>query len=231
MVRSATWSQWWRSCPPRHSRRDDLERGRHLPHAVPGQRVRGISWPAADDSPATAAWGSNVAWDRGGGRRTGLPDETRWPSRPEPVGFAPDRVTGAAVDNARGRPAGCTRAADPVPVRALTTADRDEALEVCARNPAANVFVAARIEEGRCARRRAPLLGFRSGGRLRSLCWVSANVVPVESATPRRRRPSPRESAAGTRDARRSSGPVTRSSRSGRSSSTARSAGDPSNCA
>jgi len=34
------------------------------------------------------------------------------------------------------------------PVRALTTADRDEALEVCARNPAANVFVAARIEEG-----------------------------------------------------------------------------------
>jgi len=66
------------------------------------------------------------------------------------------------------------------PVRALTTVDRDEALELCARNPAANVFVAARIEEG--ALRSAPgsLLGFRSGGRLRSLCWVSANVVPVE---------------------------------------------------
>ena len=66
------------------------------------------------------------------------------------------------------------------PVRALTTADRDEALELCAQDPAANVFVAARIEEG--ALRSAPgsLLGFRTEDRLRSMCWVSANVVPVE---------------------------------------------------
>ena len=34
------------------------------------------------------------------------------------------------------------------PVRALTVADRDEALALCARDPAANVFVAARIAEG-----------------------------------------------------------------------------------
>ena len=66
------------------------------------------------------------------------------------------------------------------PVRALTTADRDEALELCARNPAANVFVAARIEEGALRSSPGSLLGFRTGGQLRSLCWVSANVVPVE---------------------------------------------------
>ena len=66
------------------------------------------------------------------------------------------------------------------PVRALTMAHHDEALELCRRDPAANVFVAARIEEG--ALRTAPgsLLGFRSDGCLRSLCWASANVVPVE---------------------------------------------------
>ena len=66
------------------------------------------------------------------------------------------------------------------PVRALTTADRDEALEVCARNPAANVFVAARIEEGalRASPGSPPRLPERRPAR--SLCWVSANVVPVE---------------------------------------------------
>ena len=66
------------------------------------------------------------------------------------------------------------------PVRALTTADRDEALELCAQDPAANVFVAARIEEGALRSSPGSLLGFRNEGRLRSMCWVSANVVPVE---------------------------------------------------
>lgn len=66
------------------------------------------------------------------------------------------------------------------PVRALAVTDRDEALELCARDPAANVFVASRIEEG--ALRAAPgsLLGYRVDGELRGLVWVSANVVPVE---------------------------------------------------
>ena len=66
------------------------------------------------------------------------------------------------------------------PVRALTAADRDEALELCARDAAANVFAAARIEAGALQSSPGSLLGFRSGGRLRSLCWVAANVVPVE---------------------------------------------------
>ena len=66
------------------------------------------------------------------------------------------------------------------PVRALTTADRDEALDLCAQDPAANVFVAARIEEGALRSSPGSLLGFRNDGRLRSMCWVSANVVPVE---------------------------------------------------
>jgi predicted GNAT family acetyltransferase len=59
-------------------------------------------------------------------------------------------------------------------------ADHDEALELCARDPAANVFVAARVQEGALSSSPGSLLGFRSDGRLRSLCWVSANVVPAE---------------------------------------------------
>lgn len=66
------------------------------------------------------------------------------------------------------------------PVRALSVDDRDEALELCARDPAANVFVAARIEEGALRSMPGSLLGYRADGRLQSLCWASANVVPVE---------------------------------------------------
>lgn len=65
------------------------------------------------------------------------------------------------------------------PVRALTMADHDEALALCAQDPAANVFVAARIEEGALRSSPGSLLGYRVDGRLRSLCWTSANVVPV----------------------------------------------------
>jgi predicted GNAT family acetyltransferase len=67
------------------------------------------------------------------------------------------------------------------PVRALSAADRDEALALCGRNLAANVFVAARIEEGALDRSPGSILGYREGGDLHSLCWVSANVVPVET--------------------------------------------------
>ncbi len=66
------------------------------------------------------------------------------------------------------------------PVRALSAADRDEALALCARNPAANVFVASRIEEGVLRAMPGSLLGYRDAGELRGLMWVSANVVPVE---------------------------------------------------
>lgn len=66
------------------------------------------------------------------------------------------------------------------PVRALSAADRDEALELCARDPAANVFVASRIEEGALSSHPGSLLGYRVEGRLLGMCWASANIVPVE---------------------------------------------------
>jgi predicted GNAT family acetyltransferase len=66
-------------------------------------------------------------------------------------------------------------------VRALTTADRDDALELCARDLPGNVFVAARVLEGVLASQPGTLLGYREGGRLEAMCWASANLVPVET--------------------------------------------------
>ncbi|HYO86745.1 MAG TPA: GNAT family N-acetyltransferase [Dermatophilaceae bacterium] len=71
-------------------------------------------------------------------------------------------------------------------VRSLRTADRDEALDLCARDPAANVYVAARILETDLDRGSGSLLGYYPGRRLEALCWVASNVVPVggdEAAT------------------------------------------------
>jgi predicted GNAT family acetyltransferase len=67
------------------------------------------------------------------------------------------------------------------PVHALSPSDRDSALEVCARNLPANVFVAARILEGVLSSQPGTLLGHKEGGQLGSLCWSSANLVPVET--------------------------------------------------
>jgi uncharacterized protein len=67
------------------------------------------------------------------------------------------------------------------PVQALTTADRDDALELCSHDLAANVFVAARILEGVLSSQPGTLLGYREGGRLHAMCWASANLVPVEA--------------------------------------------------
>jgi len=66
------------------------------------------------------------------------------------------------------------------PVRPLSAADHDTALEVCARDRVANAFVAARIVEGSLRASAGPLLGHWDDGELRGLAWVSANVVPVE---------------------------------------------------
>jgi len=65
------------------------------------------------------------------------------------------------------------------PVRALTTADRDQALEVCARDTRTNVFVAARILDGALATSPGAVLGYEQGSGLQAICWVSANLVPV----------------------------------------------------
>ncbi len=65
------------------------------------------------------------------------------------------------------------------PVRPLSLADRDDALAVCARDLPRGVFVAARILEGARTGSLGSVLGHREGGEMRSLCWASANIVPV----------------------------------------------------
>ncbi|WP_246111114.1 GNAT family N-acetyltransferase [Terrabacter aerolatus] len=67
-----------------------------------------------------------------------------------------------------------------LPVRPLSAADHDVALEVCARDRVANAFVAARIVEGSLRTSPGSFLGHWADGELRGLAWVSANVVPVE---------------------------------------------------
>ncbi len=66
------------------------------------------------------------------------------------------------------------------PLRALTPADQDEALELCARDPASNVFVAARIQEGALVSMPGSVLGVHRRGTLVGLAWASANLVPAE---------------------------------------------------
>lgn len=73
------------------------------------------------------------------------------------------------------------------PVRPLALVDRDEALELCAQDLARNVFVAARIIEGAGSGVLGTVFGHRAEGRLTSVLWASANVVPVAS-TPESRR-------------------------------------------
>ena len=70
------------------------------------------------------------------------------------------------------------------PVHALSPSDRDAALELCARNLPANVFVAARLLEGVLDTQPGSVLGNKSDGVLQSLCWSSANLVPVEADEP-----------------------------------------------
>ncbi len=72
------------------------------------------------------------------------------------------------------------------PVRTLAPADGDEVLELCSRDIARNVFVAARVLEGSRTGSLGTILGYRVEGRLESVCWASANVVPV-ATTPESR--------------------------------------------
>ncbi|GGB86458.1 acetyltransferase [Knoellia flava TL1] len=72
------------------------------------------------------------------------------------------------------------------PVRSLTRTDVDDALELCSRNVAAHVFVAARILETVAAGSVSAVMGVREEGRLTSLCWASSNVVPVETTAAER---------------------------------------------
>ncbi|MGB5953052.1 MAG: GNAT family N-acetyltransferase [Ornithinimicrobium sp.] len=63
-------------------------------------------------------------------------------------------------------------------VKALSAADREWALSVCAQDPVLNVFPAARILESGLSDSRAIVYGYRRA-QTEALCWTSANVVPV----------------------------------------------------
>jgi hypothetical protein len=70
--------------------------------------------------------------------------------------------------------------------RLLDDRDRTAALEVCAADPVANVFVESRIrafglDPGRLG---AQLWGYEQGGKLVSLCYGGANLVPVQATSP-----------------------------------------------
>ncbi|WP_370892727.1 GNAT family N-acetyltransferase [Janibacter sp. GXQ6167] len=67
------------------------------------------------------------------------------------------------------------------PVRLLTHADVDAALELCAQDLAANVFVASRIAAGALGVGSQAVLGFVEDRQLSSLVWTQANVVPVQT--------------------------------------------------
>jgi uncharacterized protein len=70
-------------------------------------------------------------------------------------------------------------------VRLLDERDRGAVLAICDRDPVTNVFVGSRVRALGLAPGRlgAQLWGHGTGGRLESLCYSGANLVPV-AATP-----------------------------------------------
>jgi hypothetical protein len=68
-------------------------------------------------------------------------------------------------------------------VRLLDDRDLDAALEIVARDPVANVFVASRLEAVGADSRRlaAELWGYYEDGVLLALCYSGANLMPVEA--------------------------------------------------
>src|ERR1700744_957020 len=69
--------------------------------------------------------------------------------------------------------------------RLLDDRDRAAALEICAADPVANVFVESRIrsfglDPGRLG---TQVWGFDQGGKLASLCYGGANLVPVQASS------------------------------------------------
>jgi len=76
-----------------------------------------------------------------------------------------------------------TRTGQTSALRILTDRDRDEALALCDRDVVANVFVTAKISASGLDPMRlgAQVWGFHEAGRLVSLCYAGANMVPVEA--------------------------------------------------
>ncbi|HLK01206.1 MAG TPA: DUF4081 domain-containing protein, partial [Streptosporangiaceae bacterium] len=70
-------------------------------------------------------------------------------------------------------------------VRLLDERDRVAVLAICDRDPVSNVFVGSRVRALGLtpARLGAQMWGHGSGGRLDSLCYSGANLVPVACTT------------------------------------------------
>ena len=67
-------------------------------------------------------------------------------------------------------------------VRVLDRSDVAAALQVCAQDAVSNVFVAAAVKaHGLDRHSRGEMWGWYDGGRLTSLCWSGANLVPVQA--------------------------------------------------
>jgi predicted GNAT family acetyltransferase len=71
------------------------------------------------------------------------------------------------------------------PLRLLGDRDRDEVLALCDRDPVLNVFVASRVRAGGVdpARLGAQVWGHYTDGRLTSVCYAGANLVPVGASS------------------------------------------------
>ena len=71
-------------------------------------------------------------------------------------------------------------------LRLLDNRDRDEVLDLCDRDPVVNVFISSRVREAGVepSRLGAQIWGYQSAGRLTSLCYAGANLVPVAAAPP-----------------------------------------------
>ncbi len=69
------------------------------------------------------------------------------------------------------------------PVRLLERRDLDEVLDLLDRDPVADVFVASRVRAAGLAESRlgAQVWGYGDRGRLESLCYSGANLVPVQA--------------------------------------------------
>ncbi len=79
-----------------------------------------------------------------------------------------------------------TRAWRSASLRLLNDRDRDEVLDICDRDAVTNVFVSSRvhaagIDPGRLG---AQMWGYLESGRMTSLCYSGANLVPVAATSP-----------------------------------------------
>src|ERR1035441_6785251 len=78
-----------------------------------------------------------------------------------------------------------TKALRSSSLRLLNDRDREDVFALCDQDPVVNVFVTSRVHEAGLdpVRLGGQMWGFVPGGRLTSLCYAGANLVPV-AATP-----------------------------------------------